>query len=53
LSWNQQKLLTGHNHFKVHLFTVELVESSELDRCKQAFEMALHVLYYFVRHWQY
>jgi hypothetical protein len=48
LSWNQQKLLTGHNHFKVHLFTVGLVDSSGLDRCKQAFEMALRVLYTFV-----
>jgi len=44
LSKNQLRLLTGHNHFKEHLLTMGLVDSTGLDRCKQAFEMALQVL---------
>jgi hypothetical protein len=51
LSRNQLRLLTGHNHFKEHLFTLGLVDSTGLDRCKQGFGMALCVLYDFIRHW--
>jgi len=50
LSRNQLRLLTGHNHFKEHLFTLGLVDSPGLDRCKQAFRMGLLVLCDFVRH---
>ena len=44
MSRNQLKLLIGHNHFQEHLFTLGPVEGTGLDRYKQAFEMALHVL---------
>ena len=37
-------LLQGHCHLKGHLFKVELVNSPECDRCKQASETASHVL---------
>ena len=37
-------LLTGHCHLKGHLFKLGLVNSPEYNRCKQASEMASHVL---------
>jgi hypothetical protein len=37
-------LLTGHCHLKGHLFKIGLVYSPKCDRCKQASEMASHVL---------
>jgi hypothetical protein len=37
-------LLTGHCHLKGHLFKNGLVYSPKCDRCKQASEMASHVL---------
>jgi hypothetical protein len=48
LSSNQLRILTGlvkgHCHLKRHLFKLGLVDSPECERCKQASEMALHVL---------
>ena len=37
-------LLTGHCNIKAHLFKVGLVNSSGCDKCKQASEIASHVL---------
>ena len=37
-------LLTGHCHRKGHLFKLGLADSPRCDRCKQATEMATHVL---------
>jgi hypothetical protein len=37
-------LPTGHCHLKGHLFKLGLVHSPGCDRCKQASEMASHVL---------
>jgi hypothetical protein len=37
-------LLTGHCHLKGHLFKLGLVKSPECNRCKQASEMASHIL---------
>jgi hypothetical protein len=42
LSRNQLRILTGL--VTEHLFKLGLVNSPECDRCKQASEMALHVL---------
>jgi hypothetical protein len=48
LSRNQLRimtgLLTGHCHLKRHLFKLGLVNSPECNRCKQASEMASHLL---------
>jgi hypothetical protein len=48
LSRNQLRimtgLLTGHCNLKGHLFKLGLVNSPECDRCKQASEMASHIL---------
>jgi hypothetical protein len=48
LSRNQLRimtgLLTGHCHLKGCLFKLGLVNSPECDRCKQASEIASHVL---------
>jgi hypothetical protein len=48
LSRNQLKiltgLLTGHCHLKGHLCNLGLVNSPECDRCKQASQVASHVL---------
>jgi hypothetical protein len=38
------KFLTGHCHLKGHLFELRLVNSPQCDRCKQASEMASHVV---------
>jgi hypothetical protein len=38
------ELLTRHCHLKGHLFKLGLVNSPKCDRCKEASEMALHVL---------
>jgi hypothetical protein len=38
------ELLTGQCHLKGHLQKLALVNSPERDRCKQASEMASHVL---------
>jgi hypothetical protein len=45
LSRNQLRLPRGHNHIKECLFPMGLADSTGLDRCKQAYEMALRVLY--------
>jgi hypothetical protein len=37
-------LLTGHCHLKGHLFKLGQVNSPECNRCKQASEMASHIL---------
>jgi hypothetical protein len=37
-------LLTGHRNLKGHVHKQGLVNGSEYDRCKQAYEMASHVL---------
>jgi hypothetical protein len=37
-------LLTGHCHLKGHLLKVGLLNSPQCDRCKQASEMASHIL---------
>jgi hypothetical protein len=37
-------LLLGHSHIKGHLFKLVLVNSPVCDGCKQAYEMASHVL---------
>jgi len=37
-------LLSGHSHIKGHLFKLGLVNSPVCDGCKQAYEMASHVL---------
>jgi hypothetical protein len=54
LSRNQLRILTGLLigccHLKGHLFRLGLVNSSECDRCKQAFETASHALCH-VRLW--
>jgi hypothetical protein len=48
LSRNQLRimtgLLTGHCHLKGHLFKLGLLNSPDCNRCKQASEMASHVL---------
>ena len=38
-------LLTGHCHLKGHLFKLGLVNSHKCDTCKQASEMASHILH--------
>ena len=37
-------LLTGHYHVKGHILKLVLVNSPECDECKQASEMATHIL---------
>jgi hypothetical protein len=37
-------LLTGHCHLKGHVFKLRLVDSLRCKRCKQACEMASHIL---------
>jgi len=47
-SRNQQRILTGllteHCHVKGHLFKLGLVNSYKCDTCKEASEMASHIL---------
>jgi len=48
LSRNQLRIMTGvpkgHWHLKGHLFKLQLVNSPDHDRHKQAFETASHIL---------
>jgi hypothetical protein len=48
LNRNQLRILTGlftgHCHLNGHFFKLELVDSPDCDRCKQASETASHVL---------
>jgi len=42
--WIMRGLLLGHSHIKGHLFKLGLVNSPVCDGCKQAYEMASHML---------